>query len=81
MYDFVEKNFQFKIPEDAPPTIWMARNSSSRAASSDKWKVDYPLFGVYSSYDGGAGLRWLIHAKLDIPWGKDKNAREEIFVS
>ncbi len=81
MYDIVEKCFQCKIPENAPPTIWMAQNYSTRASNSDVWKVDYPLFGISSSYDGGAGLRWLVHAKLDIPWGRDKNAREEIFVS
>ncbi len=81
MYDFVEKRFQFKIPEDAPPTIWMAQNSSARVSNSDEWKVDYPLLGISSSYDGGAGLRWVVHAKLDIQLGKDKNAGEEIFVS
>ncbi|VVB94320.1 Uncharacterised protein [uncultured archaeon] len=52
VYEFVEKDFEFKIPENAPPTI-----------------------------DGdGAGLRWFLHAKLDIPMGRDKNARVELFV-
>lgn len=51
-YDFVQKNFQFKIPEDAPPTI----------------KGDE------------AGLRWLVHAKLDVPMGRNKNERVELFV-
>ena len=52
VYDFVQKNFQFKIPEDAPPTI----------------KGDE------------AGLRWLVHAKLDIPMGRDMNEWVELFV-
>ncbi len=52
VYDFVEKDFEFKIPENAPPTIEGA----------------------------GAGLRWFVHAKLDIPMGRDKNARKELFV-
>ena len=52
VYDYVEKDFQFKIPENAPPTIEGA----------------------------GAGLRWLVHAKLDIPMGRDKNAIEELLV-
>ncbi len=81
MYDFVEKRFQFKIPEDAPPTIRMGQNSSARASNSNEWKVDYPLSGISSSYDGGAGLRWVVHVKLDIPWGRDKDAIEEIFIS
>ena len=51
-YNFVQKNFQFKIPEDAAPTI----------------KGDE------------VGLRWLVHAKLDIPMGRDKNERVELFV-
>lgn len=50
--DFMEKNFEFKIPENAPPTIKGEE----------------------------AGLRWLVHAKLDVPMGRDKNAREDIFV-
>jgi hypothetical protein len=81
MYDFAEKDFQFRIPENAPPTIWMAPNSSVKTSKSGEWIVDYPLFGVCSSYDGGAGFRWIVKAKLDIPWGLDKNAREEILVS
>ena len=28
----------------------------------------------------GAGLRWVLHAKLDIPWGQDANAEKAIFV-
>jgi hypothetical protein len=80
MYGFAEKDFQFRIPENALPTIWMAQNSSAKTSKPGEWKVDYPLFGKYSSYDGGAGLRWIVKAKLDIPWGRDKNAREEIFV-
>ncbi len=60
MYAFVEKNFQFKVPENAPPTIWMQHE---------------PAIG-----EEGAGLRWVIHAKLDVPWGRDKNAREEIVI-
>lgn len=60
MYSFVEKNFQFRIPEDAPPTIWMQQE---------------PTIG-----EEGAGLRWIVHAKLDIPWGRDKNARKEIVI-
>lgn len=52
LFDFMEKNFEFKIPENAPPTI----NGEE------------------------AGLRWLVHAKLDVPMGRDKNAREELFV-
>ncbi|MCZ7398896.1 MAG: hypothetical protein O8C62_04325 [Candidatus Methanoperedens sp.] len=52
VYDFVEKDFEFKIPENAPPTIEGA----------------------------GAGLRWFVHAKLDLPIGRDKNARRELFV-
>lgn len=52
LLDFMEKNFEFKIPEDAPPTI----------------KGD------------GAGLRWLVHAKLDVLMGRDKNGRVEVFV-
>jgi hypothetical protein len=52
VYDFVEKDFEFKIPENAPPTI-----------------------------EGeGAGLQWFVHAKLDIPMGRDKNARVDLFV-
>ncbi|MCZ7384933.1 MAG: hypothetical protein O8C63_09330 [Candidatus Methanoperedens sp.] len=52
VYDFMEKDFEFKIPENAPPTI-----------------------------EGeGAGLQWLVHAKLDIPMGRDKNAMEELLV-
>jgi hypothetical protein len=52
LYDFVEKDFGFKIPENAPPTI----------------------------EGDGAGLRWFVHAKLDIPMGRDKNAGVELFV-
>ncbi|VVB96648.1 Uncharacterised protein [uncultured archaeon] len=52
VYDLVEKDFEFKIPEDAPPTI----------------------------EGNGAGLRWFLHAKLDISMGRDKNARRELFV-
>lgn len=52
VYDFVEKDFEFKIPENAPPTI----------------------------EGDGAGLRWLVHAKLDIPMGRDKNAIVDLFV-
>ncbi len=52
VYDFMEKDFEFKIPENAPPTI-----------------------------EGeGAGLQWFVHAKLDIPMGRDKNAMEELLV-
>ncbi len=58
MYSFVEKNFQFSIPKDAPPTICMQQEPSAD--------------------EEGAGLRWFLHAKLDVPWGKDKNAREEV---
>ncbi len=61
IYSFVEKNFQFSIPGDSPPTIWMEQD---------------PVKG-----EEGAGLRWILHAKLDIPWGGDKNAREELFIS
>ena len=49
---FMEKNFEFSIPENAPPTI----------------------------EGDGAGLRWLVHAKLDVPMGRDKNKRVEVFV-
>ena len=52
LLDFVEKDFEFKIPEDAPPTIKGEE----------------------------AGLRWLVHAKLDVPMGRDKNERVEVFV-
>ncbi|MFZ3060449.1 MAG: hypothetical protein WA102_12040 [Candidatus Methanoperedens sp.] len=52
VYDFVEKDFEFKIPENAPPTI----------------------------EGDGAGLRWVVQAKLDIPMGRDKNESEELFV-
>ena len=52
LIDFVEKNFEFKIPENAPPTIKGEE----------------------------AGLRWLVHAKLDVPMGRDKNERVEVFV-
>ena len=52
LFDFIEKIFEFKIPENAPPTI----------------KGDE------------AGLRWLVHAKLDVPMGRDKNERVELFV-
>jgi hypothetical protein len=52
LLDFAENNFEFKIPENAPPTI----------------KGDE------------AGLRWLVHAKLDVPMGRDKNERVELFV-
>ena len=51
-FDFVETNFEFKIPDNAPPTIKGEE----------------------------AGLRWFVHAKLDVPMGRDKNAREDIFV-
>ncbi len=60
MYSFVEKDFQFRIPEDAPPTIWMQQE---------------PMIG-----EEGAGLRWFLHAKLDVPWGRDKNAMEEVVI-
>jgi len=46
----VEKNFEFKIPGNAPPTIKGEE----------------------------AGLRWFVHAKLDVPMGRDKNEREDI---
>jgi len=52
LIDFMEKDFEFKIPENAPPTI-----------EGDE-----------------AGLRWLVHAKLDVPMGRDKNERVEVFV-
>jgi hypothetical protein len=52
VYDFMEKDFEFKIPENAPPTI----------------------------EGDGAGLRWYVHAKLDIQMGRDKNTRLELFV-
>lgn len=52
VYDFMEKDFEFKIPENAPPTI----------------------------EGDGAGLQWFVHAKLDIPMGRDKNAIEELLV-
>ena len=52
LLDFVEKDFEFKIPENAPPTIKGEE----------------------------AGLRWLVHAKLDVPMGRDKNERVEVFV-
>ena len=81
MYDFAEKDFQFRIPENAPPTILMAPNSSVKTSKSNEWIVVYSLFGKCSSYDGGAGFRWIVKAKLDIPLGIDKNTREEIFVS
>lgn len=52
LIDFMEKNFEFKIPENAPPTI----------------------------KGNEAGLRWRVHAKLDVPMGRDKNERVELFV-
>jgi len=75
MYDFAEKDFQFRIPENTLPTIRMAQNSSIKTSKSGEWIVDSPLFGICSSYDGRAGFRWIVKAKLDIPWGIDKNAR------
>ncbi len=82
MYDFAEKGFQFRIPENAQPTILMEpQNLAVKTDKPEGWKLDYPLFGRYTSYVGGAGLRWIVKAKLDIPWGKDKNTVEDIFVS
>ncbi len=84
MYDFAEKNFQFRIPENAPPTIWMEpRDPNMKAERKKEWKVNYSLFSLSSSYGpaDGAGFRWVMKAKLDIPWGKDKNTIVEIFVS
>lgn len=28
----------------------------------------------------GAGVKWVLHAKLDVPWGTDANAWKKIFV-
>jgi hypothetical protein len=28
----------------------------------------------------GAGIKWVIHAKLDVPMGRDANAYKKIFV-
>lgn len=84
MYDFARRNFQFRIPEDAPPTIWMEpQNPIMKTEKSKEWIVDYSLFNITVSYgipDGRAGFRWVVKATLDIPWGRDKNATEEIFV-
>ena len=30
--------------------------------------------------ESGAGVKWELHAKLDVPWGVDLNARKTIFV-
>lgn len=85
MYDFARRNFQFRIPEDAPPTIWMEpQDPILKTDNSKKWRIDTSLFSSSISYGipgGGAGFRWVVKAKLDVPWGRDKNAREEIFVS
>jgi len=52
LLDFVEKNFEFKIPEDAPPTIK----------------------GMRQDFDGWCMQSW------DVPMGRDKNERVEVFV-
>ncbi len=84
MYSAVEKTFEFRIPEDAPPTIWMHPSDPSAGTMKQKgWGFKYSL-SVFSLSIGpgsrGAGFRWIVHAKMDIPWGIDKNTREEIFV-
>lgn len=32
------------------------------------------------SQEAGAGIKWELHARLDVPWGVDANARKTIFV-
>ena len=64
-YRAVEKDFKFKLPENAPPTILLMPET----------------FGSRIEHMEGTGLRWMVEVKLDIPLGKDMNAEKEIFVS
>jgi len=64
-YRAVEKDFKFKLPENAPPAILLMPET----------------FGSRIEHMEGTGLRWMVEVKLDIPLGKDMNAEKEIFVS
>ncbi len=64
-YRTVEKDFQFRLPVNAPPTILLTPETiESRIKNME-----------------GTGLRWIIEVKLDIPLGMDFNSEQEIFVS
>ncbi len=91
IYSNVEKNFEFRIPDNAPPTIW-PRDPTVHTVKSKGWEIESESithmsfsYGTETYYSDptawGAGLRWVVHAKLDIPWGRDKNAKEEIFIA
>lgn len=64
-YRAVEKDFQFRLPENAPPTILLTPET----------------IGSRIEHMEGTGLRWIVEVKLDIPLGMDFNAEQEIFVS
>jgi hypothetical protein len=65
IYRAVEKDFQFKLPANAPPTILLTPET----------------IGSRIEHMEGTGLRWIVVAKLDIPMGLDINSEQEIFVS
>lgn len=58
-YSKEERQFNFSIPNDAPPTM---------------------LQNLDAEQQYGAGLRWIIETKLDIPLSTDISTRKIIFV-
>lgn len=75
--------FSFEIPKDAPPTI--DRNppiqegpvSTISAVGSI---ISNTLVGKRDEENFGAGLRWSLIAKLDIPWSFDMVQEEKLFI-
>lgn len=82
-YIKVDREFSFEIPKDAPPTI--SRDppnieGSVSTASAVGAIVTKTLIGEKDASNIGAGLRWALIAKLDIPWSFDMNREEILFV-